>query len=242
MTAILDFIKGLDLRGFNDMSILIRFVLAAFCGGLIGIEREHKHRPAGFRTHILVCIGAAATTMTSQYLLTLNEFANKYLPVTSDPARLGAQVIAGIGFIGAGTIIVTKRRQVKGLTTAAGLWTSAIIGLAIGVGYYEVALYATFLILITEILLSRLDWFLLSHAKNINIYIEYTHAENLTDIMNEIKHREISVVDVEIAKARTSTEHHISAILSLELPKKASQNELLTVISKVEGVSIVEEL
>ena len=236
MTVVLDFIKSLNLYEFNNFSVLLRFVLATICGGLIGIEREHKHRPAGFRTHILVCMGAAATTMTGQYLI------SAFGVGVTDPARLGAQVIAGIGFIGAGTIIVTKRRQVKGLTTAAGLWASAIIGLAIGVGGYWIAIYATFLILLTEVFLSKLDWFILSHAKNINVYIEYTNAENLTDIMNEIKAREISVVDVEIAKARSATEHHISAILSLELPKKASQNEILTVISKINGVSVVEEL
>lgn len=240
MNAFIDFVKGLDLRGFNEVSIVVRFVLAAFCGGLVGIEREHKHRPAGFRTHILVCLGAAVTTLTGQYLLTLSEFMS--MPVTSDPARLGAQVISGIGFIGAGTIIVTKRRQVKGLTTAAGLWTSAIIGLAIGVGYYEVAVYATFLILLTETLLSKLDWFLLSHAKNINIYVEYTSVENLTDIMNEIKQREISVLDIEVAKARSETEHRISAVLALEIPRKLSQNDLMTAISKVDGVKDVEEL
>ena len=240
MKEIFDFIKDLGLREFNEIAIVVRFVLAVICGGLIGIEREHKHRPAGFRTHILVCLGAAATTLTGQYLLVLADYMS--MPIVSDPARLGAQVISGIGFIGAGTIIVTKRRQVKGLTTAAGLWTSAIIGLAIGVGYYEVAIYATLLILVTEILLSRLDWFILSHAKNINVYIEYTNAENLADIMNEIKKREISVIDVEIAKARSETEHRISAILSLQLPRKTSQGEILTAMSKVEGVSAVEEL
>lgn len=240
MNVIWEFVKGLELRQFNEISVVLRFVLAMICGGLIGIEREHKHRPAGFRTHILVCLGAAVTTLTGQYLLTLAELSS--MPMTSDPARLGAQVISGIGFIGAGTIIVTKRREVKGLTTAAGLWTSAIIGLAIGVGYYEAALYATFLILVTEILLSRLDWFLLSHAKNINIYVEYTNVDNLTEIMSEIKQREISVVDVEIAKARSETEHRISAILALQMPRKVSQNEVLTSISKIDGVRTVEEL
>lgn len=240
MNVIWEFIKGLELRQFNEISVVLRFVLAVICGGLIGIEREHKHRPAGFRTHILVCLGATATTLTGQYLLTLSELAS--MPITSDPARLGAQVISGIGFIGAGTIIVTKRREVKGLTTAAGLWASAIIGLAIGVGFYEAALYATFLILVTEILLSRLDWFLLSHAKNINIYVEYTNVDNLTEIMSEIKQREISVVDVEIAKARSETENRISAILALQIPRKVSQNEVLTAISKIDGIRAVEEL
>lgn len=240
MSAVWEFIKSLDLREFNEISVTIRFLCAVMCGGLIGIEREHKHRPAGFRTHILVCLGAAATTMTGQYLLSLNSMLP--VSVTSDPARLGAQVISGIGFIGAGTIIVTKRRQVKGLTTAAGLWTSAIIGLAIGVGYYEVALYATFLILVTETVLSRLDWFMHSKAQNINIYIEYTNAENLTDIMSEIKQRDIEVIDIEIAKARGETDHRISAVLSLQLPKKASQNVILTAISEIDGVYTVEEL
>lgn len=240
MDMIWEFIKSLELREFNEIAITVRFIFAVLCGGLIGIEREHKHRPAGFRTHILVCLGAAVTTLTGQYLLTLGDLSS--YPITSDPARLGAQVISGIGFIGAGTIIVTKRRQVKGLTTAAGLWTSAIIGLAIGVGYYEVAIYATFLILVTEILLSRLDWLIHSKAKNINIYVEYTNSENLTGIMGEIKQREIEVVDIEIAKARSETDHRISAVLSLQLPKKTSQNAILAAISNIDGVHTVEEL
>ena len=177
MTVILDFIKSLDLRGLNEISITLRFVLAVICGGLIGLEREHKHRPAGFRTHILVCIGAASVMMTSQYLISLTGFA-------TDPARLGAQVIAGIGFVGAGTIMVTKRRQVKGLTTAAGLWDASIVGLALGVGFYEAGIYATLLILAIEIILSKLDRYLISNAKQINVYVEYETSENLTDILS----------------------------------------------------------
>ena len=113
------------LRDVTTLSVFVRLACALICGGIIGIERSYKRRPAGFRTHILICIGAAITTLTSQYLyLNMHYF--------TDMARLGAQVVAGIGFIGAGTIIVTKRQRVKGLTTAAGLWTSAIIGLTFG--------------------------------------------------------------------------------------------------------------
>ena len=117
------------LRDVTMASITLRMVLATICGGIIGVEREYKRRPAGFRTHILICLGAAMTTLTSQYLC----MAHYY----TDAARLGAQVIAGVGFIGAGTIIVTRRQRVKGLTTAAGLWASAIVGLSIGAGFYE---------------------------------------------------------------------------------------------------------
>lgn len=104
------------VRNITMLSVTVRLCLAVLCGGLIGLERAFKRRPAGFRTHILICLGASLTTMTSQYLYLNMHFF-------TDMARLGAQVVAGIGFIGAGTIIVTRRQRVKGLTTAAGLWT-----------------------------------------------------------------------------------------------------------------------
>ena len=102
-----------SLRDLNQLSVIVRMLAAVLCGGTIGIERSRKRRPAGFRTHILICLGAAMTTMTSQFLYL-------ELRLYTDIARLGAQVVAGIGFIGAGTIIVTRNRRVKGLTTAAG--------------------------------------------------------------------------------------------------------------------------
>lgn len=240
MDGIFDFIKGLELRQLNEASIVLRFVLAVLCGGIIGLEREHKHRPAGFRTHILICLGAASTSLTGQYLLSLQELGLG--PFISDPLRLSAQVIAGMGFIGAGTIIVTKRRQVKGLTTAAGLWTAAIVGIAIGVGFYEAGLYTTFLVLLTEMLLSKIDWFILSNTKNMNVYVEYNVPENLSAIMNELKRLEIQVVDVEITKTKPDAERRISAILSLQLTKKMPQNSVMTALSEIEGIRSVEEL
>ena len=136
MLTALDPLRQLDLA-----SLLFRLALAMFFGGMIGMERERKRRPAGFRTHILICLGAAMTTLTSQYMfLTMHLY--------TDVARLGAQVISGIGFIGAGTIIVTRDKRVKGLTTAAGLWAAAIIGLACGAGYVECAVFATLVVLV----------------------------------------------------------------------------------------------
>ena len=105
------------LRDMNLLSVTVRVLLAVICGGLVGLEREYKRRPAGFRTHILICLGAAMTTLTGQYLVLVMNY-------NTDMGRLGAQVVAGIGFIGAGCIIVTRRRRVKGLTTAAGMWTT----------------------------------------------------------------------------------------------------------------------
>lgn len=223
-----------SLREFNTASVILRMVLAVLCGGLIGVEREHKRRPAGFRTHTLVCLGAAMTTLTSQYLLTQGW--------NTDPARLGAQVVAGIGFLGAGTIIVTRRRQVKGLTTAAGLWTSAIIGLAIGTGYYEAGIFATALVLIAEVLLSKIEWYISSKAKNINIYIEYTETESIAEIAEEIKKMGVGIVDIEITRAKSAEGPMMSAIFALQLGNKLKRNQVLAKISEITGVLSIEEL
>ena len=191
------------------VDILIRMCLSILCGALIGMERVQKRRPAGLRTHMLICLGASMTTLTSQYIyLELNLF--------TDLARLGAQVIAGIGFIGAGTIIVTKRRQVKGLTTAAGLWTSAIVGLAVGAGYYEAALITTALVLIVELLLSRFEWFLMSTARDINLYVEYKENSALEKVNGYLQSRNVAVTDLQITKSGTNTKNPC-AIFSFRL-------------------------
>ncbi len=103
-------------RDISTLSVVIRLLMAVLCGGVIDWS-EYKRRPAGFRTHILICLGASVTTLTSHYLLL-------YMECYTDVGRLGAQVIAGIGFIGAGCILVTRNRRVRGLTTAAGLWSA----------------------------------------------------------------------------------------------------------------------
>ena len=223
-----------SLREFNTASVILRMVLAVMCGGFIGVEREHKRRPAGFRTHTLVCPGAAMTTLTSQYLLTSGW--------NTDPARLGAQVVAGIGFIGAGTIIVTRRRQVKGLTTAAGLWVSAIIGLAVGAGYYEGAVIATVFVLIAEVLLSKIEWYISSKAKSVNVYVEYTETESIAEIAEEIKKLGVGIMDIEITRARAAEGPMMSAIFALQLGNKVKRNQLLLKIQEIKGVLSIEEL
>lgn len=133
-----------------EIEIIIRILVAGILGGLIGYERERKQRPAGFRTHILVCIGAALVMIVSEYMY--HEFATTAV----DPSRLGAQVISGIGFLGAGTII-RDRFKVKGLTTAASLWAVACIGLAVGMGYFYIAIVSAVIIFMTLALLGRIE-------------------------------------------------------------------------------------
>ena len=224
-----------SLRDVNMVSVTVRMVLAVLCGGIIGIEREYKRRPAGFRTHILICLGAAMTTLTSQFLyLQLHYY--------TDMARLGAQVVAGVGFIGAGTIIVTQRQRVKGLTTAAGLWASAIIGLAIGGGFYEGALFATFLIILAELLFSKLEYRMLENAPEINLYMEYTDRSCLEQVLKLYREKNVKVLNMEITRATGSEHHNACAIFTLRLNKRCKVELLLDAIHRVEGVAAVEEL
>ena len=232
MTELLNIIRFTD--GFHMWGAVLRMLIAMICGGIIGIEREYKRRPAGFRTHILICLGASLTTLTSQYL---------YLEMQwfTDLARLGAQVIAGMGFIGAGTIIVTKRRQVKGLTTAAGLWASAIVGLAVGAGYFEAALIATAMILLVELVLARFEWFLMSTARDIHLYVEYKENEALEKIDEYLRTRGVTISDLHITKSAGSSKKPC-AIYSLQLPRKMTHDRVMTALTEIEGVVSVEEL
>lgn len=223
------------LREPNTTSAIVRLTLAAICGGIIGIERGRKHRPAGMRTHMLVCLGATLTVLISQYLWAV-------LGQTTDMSRFGAQVISGIGFLGAGTIIVTGRQQIKGLTTAAGLWASACMGLAIGAGFYEGALLGGLMILITTTLLSRFELYIMSTARNMNIFVEFSSPDDIGMIIETVKKMNIKIFDVEITKIRATEGLYPSAIYSIRLPKKKRHTEVLTAIAKIEGVRTVEEL
>lgn len=223
------------LRDITFLSVAVRMLLAMVCGGLIGVEREYKRRSAGFRTHILVCLGAAMTTMTSQYL-------SLYMNYFTDMGRLGAQVVAGIGFIGAGTIIVTRGKRVKGLTTAAGLWTAAIIGLALGFGFYEGAIIATAAVLLAELVFARWEYRLMNAAPEINLYMEYTDGQCLEKVLRLYREKDVKVLDMEITRAAGSERYNACAIFSLRLSKKIRTEDLLIEVKAAEGVVAVEEL
>lgn len=216
--------------------LCLRIGLAVVCGGVIGVERGRKNRPAGFRTYILVCVGATLTMILSTYLVSIDTVSK------TDFSRLGAQVINGIGFLGAGTIIITGKNQVKGMTTAAGLWASACMGLAIGAGFYIGAIVGCVLIILTVTVFGKIEYFITSRSRNITIYIEFDHADNITDIVERIKLRGVRIFDVELAKAEQGTSKFPSAILVMRLPKKLTHTGLVTEIAKVDSVRMIEEL
>lgn len=180
------------LRGLNCITILLRFLVAGVCGGVIGYSRGRLQRPAGFRTHVLVCIGAASTMIVSQFCV-------DELGVSGDALRIPAQVISGIGFLGAGSIIVTGkyRNHITGLTTAAGLWASACMGLAAGAGYYECAIIMCIIIYIVLVPLFKLDT---NHVKTLHsmmLYVEVDAGARLSEAMRSMKEAGILLNTIE---------------------------------------------
>lgn len=222
------------LTEVNLVSTTIRLLLALICGGILGIERGRKKRPAGFRTYMLVCVGATLVMITNQYIFTI--YPN------TDPARMGAQVISGIGFLGAGTIIVTGRNRVKGLTTAAGLWAAACVGLSIGIGFYSGAIIGCILIFVVMSVLHRLDERVMSSAKIINLYIEVMQMSDVGHFMKFAKLHELKVSDVELTRSKTFTEQGLALSLTMQLPRRATHEEIIELLSSAEGVMYVEEI
>jgi putative Mg2+ transporter-C (MgtC) family protein len=223
-----------DLSAINDTSILLRLVLAVVLGGIIGFERGRAGRPAGLRTHILVCLGSTLAIMTNQYVF------QKY--GISDPTRMAAQVISGIGFLGAGTIIVTGRHQVKGLTTAAGLWATACMGLAIGIGFYKAAIFACLLIAFATVVLHRFDNYMLSKSKILDIYIEFNKTASVASVLDAMRQHEVHIDSIEMVKPSIDTSATAAAIMTLRLKHKRIKLDVITEISAIEGIEFAEEI
>ncbi len=226
-----DFFRDMDMLG-----VTARLVLAAICGGVIGIEREAKRRPAGFRTHILICMGAAITILTNLYLY-------QVMHLYTDISRLGAQVIAGIGFVGAGTIIVTGKQRVKGLTTAAGLWTCSIIGLACGAGYAECAIFTTLLVLFAEFVLVRIEYRFARTMTDVNVYVEYGRVATIQQLVRILRAKKIPMNDMEVNRiVDGEDQYHYGAILTLRGSPREIEEEVIQRFNAIEDVMVVEEL
>ena len=221
----LSFLDG--LRDINLLNVVIRLLLAMLCGGAIGIERSYKNRAAGFRTHILICIGATVVSMTGLYL-----YLNGHLP--TDISRIGAQVVSGVGFIGAGTIVVTRKNKITGLTTAAGLWASAIIGLALGGGFYEGAILTTVLILIVQTVIARLET-RIPFNPDFRIVLDYRLKPALDQVLRYCKNQKFVIRNLQV----TSTSEEgapYTAVITLR-PRKAFDRVAFEAgIRRIEGV------
>lgn len=224
------------IREVTLIQAALRIFLAALFGGLLGLDRGMKNRPAGLRTFMLVCMGAAIVMITNQYVYQAFH--------TGDPARLGAQVISGIGFIGAGTIIVTAKNQIKGLTTAAGLWACACIGLAIGIGLYEVALIGTVCIYLVLALLHELDYKMRKLTRQIDIYCELSKGTTMRQLIEYTREQHFRILDMQL-QTEDSSGNGITALtitLKASGPHRCNHNTIMERMRQMEGMAYIEEL
>lgn len=233
-----------DFRTLNTASVCLRLLLAMLVGGVIGIERGRKGRAAGFRTYMLVCLGAALTMLLGQYQSTMlaTRWLDVFGTVNADITRFSAQVINGVGFLGAGTIIVTGRQEVKGLTTAAGLWASACVGLSIGAGFYECVVLGFLLILLCVCLLPAVENLLVANSRNMNVYVEFRSLDDLGSIINCIKAQDVQIYEVDIDHGRNEYAHNPNATFAIRLHRKQMHSEVLAALSALDHILIINEV
>lgn len=216
-------------------SVILRLALATLIGTLVGTERSSRGRNAGVKTHALVCMGAALVMLTSEYM-------RVSLGNTGDMARLGAQVISGVGFLGAGTIMVTGRSHVRGLTTAAGLWVCACEGLAVGIGFWKGAIVALAFIMLTVRVLVKLDLKMHRNAKSFGLYVEFNEGTDVRKFMQDISLRNAATLkNIEVEKGRIDG-HDQAVVVGFEMYRGKDRPDFIQWIRERKYVLFVEEL
>ena len=224
----------MEIREVTYLAVAVRILIAIVAGGLLGLERGMKNRPAGMRTYMLVCVGSCLIMLTNQYVFQVYG--------AGDPVRLGAQVISGIGFLGAGTIVVTRRNQIKGLTTAAGLWTSAGIGLALGIGFYEAAVIGSVAIFTVITLLQRMDNNLHRKSRQLEAYIELSEQISLGDFLRTVRDSGIEIYNVQREQGGDSEGKNRAYVATLKTKKRSNHEQILEQVADIPGVAYLEEL
>jgi len=215
-------------------AVVVRIFAAIVIGGLIGMERGMKNRPAGLRTYMLVCVGSCLVMITNQYIYQYTG--------SGDPMRLGAQVVSGIGFLGAGTIVVTRHNQIKGLTTAAGLWACAGVGLALGIGFYEAALSAGVGVYAILTFLQRLDSRVHRKIRILELYVELHNTVRICTFLQSIRVLGLKLENIQFEPEGGIESGVRGLLLTVKTPKAVDHKTLRDQIRALEGVSHLEEL
>ena len=224
----------MEIREVTYLAVAVRIVIAVLIGGLLGLERGMKNRPAGLRTYMLVCVGSCLIMLTNQFIYQVYQ--------TGDPVRMGAQVVSGIGFLGAGTIVVTRRNQIKGLTTAAGLWTSAGVGLALGIGFYEAAVIGGLAMFIVITGLQKMDNNMHRRSRQMELYIELTHDVALGDFLRAVRAKDLEIGDVQREQEPDSDVGNRAYIATVKSKKRSNHREVIEQMQALPGVAYLEEL
>lgn len=223
------------VEGWSTYAVLLRLLFALIVGIIVGIDRGLKRRGAGVKTHVMVCLGSALVMITSEYMTV--RFDSKV-----DMARLGAQVISGVGFLGVGTILVTGKNQIRGLTTAAGIWVCACIGLAAGIGFVEGASIALLLVMGTFCILAKLDMLVQHFSKMFDLYLEFETNKNVSQFLEEMRKQGVKIELIDISREKIP-EKITTAIVSVEVKKRFKGHpDLIDEIREMDFVKYVEEL
>ncbi len=222
------------IREVTMVAVVVRILAAVLLGGIMGMERGLKRRAAGLRTHMLVCAGACMIMLTNQYIY--QNFG------AGDPVRMGAQVVSGIGCLGAGPIVVTRHNQIKGLTTAAGLWAAAGVGLALGIGFYEVAVVGTLAIFLILTVLNILDHRVQRSTRSVELYVELGAELGLGDFMRMVRPLDMEIVSTQIEHTQTVDMGVRAFIMTLKSKKRKNHTLILDEIRQLNGVHYIEEL
>lgn len=213
------------VAGWSTAAVFFRLLLATIVGICVGIERERKNRGAGIKTHVVVCVGAAIAMIVSEYIY------HQFPDASSDMSRNGAAVISGVGFLGVGTIIVTGRNEVKGLTTAAGLWTTACIGLAAGIGFVNLTLIGLGFVLFTYLVLNLLDEKVRKMSRRFELYLEFTSNSGIRNFLEQMHKNNITVSNMNVHKGVIKGDGPIVTI-TVELATRKDHEELVELLQE----------
>ncbi len=221
--------------GWGGEAILLRLFLATVVGVVIGLDREYRNKGAGIKTHVLVCLGSAMTMIVSEYV------AMRFPEVRADMNRIGAQVVSGVGFLGVGTIIVTHRNEVRGLTTAAGLWACACIGLAVGIGFVEAALIAMLFVVLTFSVLNGVDKWLRKNARSFDLYIELEDHAAVKELLKKLHSWDCEYSDFALTKGAAGS-RDCAVTLTVKLERMGRKAAFIDAIQMLDFVSFCDEL
>ena len=230
-----EFLQVIGLRTF-DLQMILRLVVASFCGAFIGLEREKKGSPAGIKTFSAVCFGAAMAMVANDYLLTYTTGG------FGDAARMGAQVINGIGFIGAGTIMVTGSDKIKGLTTAAKLWVTATIGLAVGSGFFFGGIAGTIILSIATKVYKRLDYLLAVKNPRMIVVVDGNEKEFMQPLLDYFSGADIKVASLVRKEELRWYKNDTCMVMEIVLPHRQLHDAILLQIRDIKGVIFCEEI
>ena len=225
----------MDITVFTELEFFFRILIAGICGGLIGYERNNRLKEAGIRTHLIVALAAALIMVVSKYgfsdVTTLKG-------VALDPSRIAAQIVTGVGFLGAGTILVTRNQEVRGLTTAAGLWAVAIIGTAFGAGFYAGGIICYAFIFLAMQVLRRVDLRIRKTQRVSTVYFEMEKKSTVGQIIRQVKGRGHYIWDLNLfSETQEKSGGPVCGTFTLWVNGKTTLDEEIQALEALDGVS-----